>query len=325
MKLYQTYKLKGLDKDSRTVYGAIASTGSIDRHGESLNPKGWKLDHFKDNPVILINHDYFGDPIGSATNVYERDGTLYIDFKIANTERGDEILQLIEDDCYNTLSVGFIPIKFDEKGDYTWAEMELIEVSIVTVPANAEALIKVKSFEDKYNTEKGTLEALQTMAKALKKDIDGEEPEVETEEEPETPEVEAPEVEVETPETPEEPTEPEVEETPEGEGPAEEDEPQEPEVEEEVETEEGEEETPEEEPETEKSIPVSEVKDLINDAIESALKKHGVIVEDVDLNGIDDEEMVYQIKTIHKHLKKSDKNVGIGLQKFKKLVDLLDK
>ena len=37
------------------------STASVDRHGESIDPKGWKksLKEFKKRPILLSSHNYY--------------------------------------------------------------------------------------------------------------------------------------------------------------------------------------------------------------------------------------------------------------------------
>ena len=37
---------------------AVASTNSVDRHGEIVDNNGWDLKSFKKNPVILWGHDH---------------------------------------------------------------------------------------------------------------------------------------------------------------------------------------------------------------------------------------------------------------------------
>jgi len=65
---------------------------------------------------------------------------------------GDSIYKLIKGGYMNTLSIGFQPdwqvAKFDEKkGGYYFPSSELLETSIVSVPANPEAIIQSKSIQ----------------------------------------------------------------------------------------------------------------------------------------------------------------------------------
>lgn len=133
--------LKAVDTEGLVVRGVVGSTGSIDRHGESINPVGWKLDNYQKNPVVLWGHDYRALPIGKAIRVWIEDKKLMFDIQLSKTyEMGKKVFDLIQEGIVNTVSVGFIPLKLDETGEYTWAEQELLELSFVTVPANPEAL-----------------------------------------------------------------------------------------------------------------------------------------------------------------------------------------
>ena len=146
-----------IDKENKILAGICGSSGAIDRHGESLNPNGWSLNNYMRNPVILFGHDYKSLPIGKATKVWVEDGKLMFNIKFANTPMANEVFSLFEDETLNAFSVGFIPMKWDESGDYTFAEMELLELSVVTVPANPEAVAKVKSVEEMIAKEVETL------------------------------------------------------------------------------------------------------------------------------------------------------------------------
>lgn len=148
-KQYVAAQFKGIiDKENKILAGVVGSSGAIDRHGESLNPNGWSLTNYMSNPVILFGHDYRSLPIGKALRVWVENDSLMFTIKFADTPMGNEVFQLFADEMLNAFSVGFIPVKWDETGEFTYAEMELLELSVVTVPANPEALAKVKSVEE---------------------------------------------------------------------------------------------------------------------------------------------------------------------------------
>lgn len=133
--------LKAVDSESLIVRGVVGSNGMIDRHGESINPMGWKLENYLKNPVILWGHDYRALPIGKAVKVWIENEQLMFDIALSKTyEMGKKVFDLIQEGIVRTVSVGFIPLKLDESGKYTWAEQELLELSFVTVPANPSAL-----------------------------------------------------------------------------------------------------------------------------------------------------------------------------------------
>ena len=47
----------------------VASTGEVDRHGDTVAPTGWRLDAYRDNPVVLWAHNYGEPAIGRADAV----------------------------------------------------------------------------------------------------------------------------------------------------------------------------------------------------------------------------------------------------------------
>lgn len=119
---------------------AIASTENPDRVGDSLKVADWDFKNFKKNPVLLAGHDYRPQyVIGVAKNL-RADGNKVTFEPVFHTitNIAKELKQMYEEGILKAWSVGFIP------GD----KNELLEVSAVAVPANAEALmLEVKSLD----------------------------------------------------------------------------------------------------------------------------------------------------------------------------------
>lgn len=155
------------DNDRMIVTGVVGSTGIIDRQGESINPQGWKLENYKNSPVILYGHDYGSFPIGKALNVYYESGSLKFDIEFAQTDEGKKAFYLIANGFLNTVSVGFMPLKYAEDGQYTYDECELLELSVVPVPANPQALIQTRGLKKEEETE--VVDAVKTLEEAREK------------------------------------------------------------------------------------------------------------------------------------------------------------
>lgn len=136
---------------------AVASTNSVDRHGEIVDNNGWDLKAYKKNPVILWGHDHNEPAIGVSKKTWI-DGTgkkakLMIQPLLHDvTEKARAINALIDMGVIKTLSVGFKPLESPD--GVTFTKNELLEISMVNVPANAEAMtlaykgLKSKGFED---------------------------------------------------------------------------------------------------------------------------------------------------------------------------------
>lgn len=148
------------DDEKLTIKGVIMSTGSQDRHGDTVNPDGWDLKNFKKNPVLLAFHSYWSTPVGRVAKVWvEKGKALMGDLAFSATERGKEFYQLYKEGSMSAFSVGFIVKDWGdpEKDKFTIMKQELLELSCVPVPANAEALVKMqatapllcKDFEEK--------------------------------------------------------------------------------------------------------------------------------------------------------------------------------
>lgn len=148
-------EVKSIDKDMGTLE-AIFSTQDVDRHGDVVLQDGWDISMFKKNPVILNSHNY-GDAaevIGKASNVKVEQKKLQgkITFAVNENPKAKVIFDLYAGGFLNAFSVGFIPTKFKQNKDgstdwYTIEEAELLEVSAVSVPANARALAKAKGID----------------------------------------------------------------------------------------------------------------------------------------------------------------------------------
>jgi HK97 family phage prohead protease len=95
-------------------------------------------------------HDSTRPPLGQASKVRIEDGKLKarVHFDAAEIDPfAEQIFQKIKSGSLRATSVGFIPTKYNFVDDperrfgIDFLEQELLEFSIVTVPANPEALI----------------------------------------------------------------------------------------------------------------------------------------------------------------------------------------
>ena len=126
-----------------------------DRMGDVISSNGWDIENFKKNPIALFNHksDFI---VGKWQNLHVADKCLRGHLRMApagTSERIDEIRKLIEADILKAVSVGFRPISSQRRmqGDKAIGEhflrQELVETSLVSVPANPNALAIAKSLD----------------------------------------------------------------------------------------------------------------------------------------------------------------------------------
>jgi len=135
--------------DSRTIKFLI-STDAVDRDGDSIDPKGWDVASYKKNPIVLWSHDYSGLPVAKAISMEQTKNGLAAtaEFPAKGIHPfADTVYELLKGGFLGATSVGFKPIKHEkatdrEKGMNYFAQ-ELLEFSIVPIPANPEALVQM--------------------------------------------------------------------------------------------------------------------------------------------------------------------------------------
>lgn len=145
-------KFKGLLEVKENEIIGIASTETPDRDGEVIMQNGWDTTNFNENPVLLASHDYYSFPIGKVIEL-SIEGTKLL-FKAMFSEsspRAREAYQLVKEGILSAFSVGFIPREWDATNNKI-TKAELLEISLVSVPANPEAVVLAKSLGEKGNS-----------------------------------------------------------------------------------------------------------------------------------------------------------------------------
>lgn len=149
---YSLMTIKAVNEDERVITG-IASTPSPDRYGDVVEPKGAKFNL----PIPLLwQHDQL-QPIGTITEAKVTAEGIEIKAHVAKPEpdapsqlaaRLAEAWTSIKTGLVRGLSIGFRPIEYAyiDDGGMRFSAWDLLEVSAVTIPANAECSIQtVKS------------------------------------------------------------------------------------------------------------------------------------------------------------------------------------
>ena len=133
---------------------AIASDDSVDRMGDSLDINRWNLKNFKKNPVLLAGHQNSPEfVIGVAKNIrVEGNKLLFEPMFHGITEVARNIRDMFQEKVLTAWSVGFIPGALMNPDDKS-VKNELLEVSAVAVPANANALTSAKAYGEDVKKE----------------------------------------------------------------------------------------------------------------------------------------------------------------------------
>ena len=129
--------------DARQVR-VIASTSAVDRVGDIIEQSGWELAEYRANPTVLFMHDH-GKIVGRTVDIGVKNGRLEATIQLL--EKGayslaDLVWTQIQAGALNAVSVGFAPLASTPiTGGRRFTKQSLLEVSLVSVPANAQALI----------------------------------------------------------------------------------------------------------------------------------------------------------------------------------------
>lgn len=185
-------KAKDDDEDALIIEG-YASTKDIDRTSDIIEASAWRkrdaLKGYKKNPIILAFHRH-DKPIGRAELIEHSENGLTIKARISKA--AGDVYDLIKEGILSTFSVGIIVNELDydqEKDVFLIKNLELLEISVVSVPANPYATFRVsKGFENQKEFEE--------FKNTFKQEINTEEKSIMTKEVENKSTVEAPAVDV---------------------------------------------------------------------------------------------------------------------------------
>lgn len=144
MQKQKVVETKAEDVGARTVRFTI-STGTPDREGDVIDPAGWDLTAYQRNPVVLWAHSSHNLPIAKCTSIAVSGGALVATAEFAPADVlpfAEVVLRMLKGGFLNATSVGFRATEYarTDTGIH-FLKHELLEFSVVPVPANAEALM----------------------------------------------------------------------------------------------------------------------------------------------------------------------------------------
>lgn len=135
------------------IFEAMISTEATDRRGDVVRAAGAKIENYLKNPVVMWAHDYSQPPVAKALSLEIIAGKgirSTFQFPLWGTsQHSDTVRKLWAGGFLNAVSIGFIPlasedIKSEDPNSWftpqDYQEWELLEYSIVPIPANQEAL-----------------------------------------------------------------------------------------------------------------------------------------------------------------------------------------
>jgi len=177
--LNSAFETKGISKKSRGLkIAGYANTIVKDRAGDIVTAEAWAkgVNNFLRNPVMLYQHKH-DCPIGRFDQVKVDKKGIYVEGTVSDAaEKNHGVQTLIKDGALKSFSVGFRVKdgKYNREDDSMLiTDVELLEISVVSVPCNQDSLFSIrKSFdnEDEYNEFKKSLKtASQEEVKMMRK------------------------------------------------------------------------------------------------------------------------------------------------------------
>jgi HK97 family phage prohead protease/HK97 family phage major capsid protein len=149
-----SFEAKSFRKGSKSLkIAGYANTVSKDRAGDVVTAEAWAkgIENFRKNPVMLYQHKH-DTPIGRIEKITVDKKGIYVEGAVSEAaERTHGIQTLIKDGALKSFSVGFRVKdgKYNRNDDsMTITDVELLEISVVSVPCNQDSLFSIrKSFD----------------------------------------------------------------------------------------------------------------------------------------------------------------------------------
>lgn len=119
--------------DDPNYTAVLWKTTDEDRHGDAIDVSEFDTGQYEQNPIVLWAHDH-REPIGKAHEVWAEGDELKARFSLGQSTKAREVAANVASGILNAVSVGFM--------ERAKGVLELLEFSIVSVPANSHALIQ---------------------------------------------------------------------------------------------------------------------------------------------------------------------------------------
>lgn len=138
--------IKSVDEERREIRG-VASTVSADRMGDIVDPRGAQYEL----PMPLLWQHDANQPVGHVTAAKTSDERIEITARVEKSDepgrlkdRLDEAWQTVKLGLVRGLSIGFRGLEVEplKTGGLNFKTWDWLELSMVTIPANAEANIQ---------------------------------------------------------------------------------------------------------------------------------------------------------------------------------------
>lgn len=145
------------EEQQNDIYTFVVSTPEVDRYGTIIIPSGIEYTAYLKNPIVLAQHNADEWPIGKCLGFMMNGENLEATLQFHRlTEEACIVADLVAAGYVKAVSVGIIPTESEEqtidgKKVIVYTKSELVEFSVVSIPANRDALIK-KSIKELFKS-----------------------------------------------------------------------------------------------------------------------------------------------------------------------------
>ena len=148
--VYKQYQMKIEPLKDRLVR-FIITTSAPDRERDVVDVNGIDTTAYEANPVVLFGHDYRSLPIGRCVKLQRQAKQILATTEFATADlnpMAEQVYRMVKAGFLKAASIGFRPLesRYNEVRRGTdFLRCELLEWSVVPVPANPQALVALRA------------------------------------------------------------------------------------------------------------------------------------------------------------------------------------
>jgi HK97 family phage prohead protease len=129
--------------DAWEVSGYASTWNNVDLGGDVVLKGAFTETLAADQKVRFLYSHNPANVLGVASDLRQDDKGLFGRFRISKTALGQDVHTLLKDGALDSFSIGYLPrdFEFDDSGVRKLKAVELLEVSVVAMPMNPEAMV----------------------------------------------------------------------------------------------------------------------------------------------------------------------------------------
>ena len=172
--LNSAFETKSYKKGSKSLnIAGYANTITKDRAGDVVTAQAWAkgVENYRRNPVLLYQHKH-DNPIGRVDKITVDKKGIFVEAAVSEAaEKNHGVQTLIKDGALKSFSVGFRVKdgKYNSNDDTMMiTDVELLEISVVSVPCNQDSLFSIRKSFDSEKDYKEFTKSFETTDEEIK-------------------------------------------------------------------------------------------------------------------------------------------------------------